>query len=248
MTNNQDLWGEVRESLKRRAGTVKVLKVKGHSTALDIQKGLSTVRKAFMNDCADAQAGEGAARAQLPPSVTLEVEALMEKATKVHRRLLTVAQIRFGENRHEFVRTPPQAPKATRPRWEKVFLTRAAESDHQVVRFGPRGSKAKCSICSKGGKVRVASRWLLTKCTVGLHEGVDGQQLHSSHHMAIRQGVRMCLTCGFYSVKRVVKLLSPCPGQATGVQKADLERWERGLPPKQVSTWPLQAQPAHAPG
>ena len=79
MPNNQDLWGEIRETLKHRQGSVQVRKVKGHSTSEDIQAGLSTVRKAYLNDCADTQAGEGASRAQLPPSVTQKVEALAVK-------------------------------------------------------------------------------------------------------------------------------------------------------------------------
>jgi ribonuclease HI len=241
MSNNQDLWGEVRESLKNRPGLVLVLKVKGHSTSSDIQKGLSTVRKAYMNDRADEQAGQGASRAQLPPSVTQAIEDLMAKAKKVHKRLVEVAQIRFGEKRREFVKPPRPAQSRAVPRWEQVFLARSAESEHQVLRFGPNKSQARCTICSKGGKVKAASRWLLTKCTVALHEGVDGQPLHISHSMANRQGVRMCQVCGYYSVKRVVKLLLPCNGHAVGVQKADLERWSKGLPPKQVGRWPLGA-------
>ena len=167
----------------------------------------------------------------------------MKKATKVHHRLLAIAHIRFEEKRLEFVRPPANAPNVKRPRWEQVFISRATASEHQVLRFGPCGSKARCSICSKGGKVRAASKWLLTKCNTQLQEGVDGQRLRLSHPMAYRQGVRMCQACGHYSVKRVVKLLLPCSGQATGVQKADLERWGKGLPPKQVGQWPLQAQP-----
>jgi hypothetical protein len=194
-----------------------------------------------MNDRADEQAGQGASRAQLPPSVTQAIEDLMAKATKVHRRLVEVAQIRFEEKRQEFERPPRPAPSRVVPRWEQVFLARATSSEHQVLRFGPRKSQARCTICSKGGKVKAASKWLLTKCNTGLHEGVDGQPLHISHSMANRQGVRMCQKCGYYSVKRVVKLLLPCNGQAVGVQKADLERWGQGLPPKQVGRWPLGA-------
>ena len=194
-----------------------------------------------MNDQADEQAGKGAARAQLPPSVTQAIEELMTRAKQVQCRLVEVAQIKFGEKRKEFVRPPRTIPLRVVPRWEQVFLTRPAESDHQIVRFGPNKSQARCTVCSKSGKVKAASRWLLTRCTVALHEGVDGQPLHGSHSMANRQGVRMCQVCGYYSVKRVVKLLLPCNGKAGGVQTADLERWEKGLPPKQVGKWPIGA-------
>jgi hypothetical protein len=126
-------------------------------------------------------------------------------ATKVHKRLVEVAKTRFGEKRQEFVRPPrSNGPTRTVPRWEQVFLSRAATSEHKVFRYGPHRSEAKGSTCSKGGKVRSASKWLLTKCTTKLHEGVDGQALHASHSMAHRQGVRMCQVCGCYSVKTVV--------------------------------------------
>ena len=59
-----------------------------------------------MNDCADAQAGMGASRAQLPPNVAKSVEDLMDRAIKVHKRLAEVAQTRFGEQRKEFVKPP----------------------------------------------------------------------------------------------------------------------------------------------
>ena len=239
MTNNQDLWGEARDILKTRPVLVSIIKVKGHSTPLDIQMGRSTIRKAYMNDQADDQAGKGAARAQLPPSVTQVIEALVLKSKRVHSRLVEVAQVRFAEKRKDFVKPPRSIPRPVVPRWEKVFLARAANSDHRVVRFGPSKSQVKCTLCSKSGKVKAASKWLLSKCTVALHERVDGQVLHPSHAMASRQGVRMCQVCGCYSVKRVVKLLLPCSGKAGGVQKADLERWGKGLPPKQVEKWPL---------
>jgi ribonuclease HI len=248
MTNNQDLWGAVRERLANRPGIVQIIKVKGHATPLDVKKGLSTARQAFMNDCADTQAGLGASKAQLPPNVAKSVEALMAMATKVHKRLAEVAQTRFGEKRKEFVKPPrPNGPTKTVPRWEQVFLSRASTSEHKVFRYGPHRSEARCSICSKGGKVRSAGKWLLTKCTTRLHEGVDGQALHASHSMAHRQGVRICQVCGCYSVKRVVKLLKPCEGQAAGIQKADLERWSKGLPPKRVGSWPLEADGADRP-
>jgi hypothetical protein len=195
-----------------------------------------------MNDCAVIQAWLGASRAQLPPSVAKSIEDLMAKATKVHKRLVEVAQIRFEEKRKDFIKPPRPVPPRVTPRWEQVFLARAAASEHKVLRYGPHKAEAKCTICSKGGKVRAASKWLLTKCTTKLHEGVDGQSLHISHSMANRQGVRMCQVCGCYSVKRVVKLLQPCSGQATGIQKADLERWSKGLPPKQVGKWPLEVE------
>jgi ribonuclease HI len=240
MKNNQDLWGAVRDRLASRPGTVQVLKVKGHATSADVKKGLATARQAFLNDCADTQAGLGAVSAQLPPDTALAVLALMAKATQVHKRIAEVAQVLFELKRKEFVKPArPPGPLRTLPRWEQVFLARAAASEHQVIRQGPSRGLARCTICSKGGKVRAASRWLLTKCKVQLHEGVDGQPLHSSHAMAQRQGVRMCQVCGFYSVKRVVKLLLPCSGHALGLQKADLERWSKGLPPKAVQFWPL---------
>ena len=169
----------------------------------------------------------------------------MAMATKVHQRLVEVAQIRFNGKRKEFVKPPmPDRPTRKIPRWEQVFLSRAAASEHKVFRHGPGGSEAKCSICSKGGKVRSAGKLLLTKCTTRLHEGVDGQALHPTHSMAHRQGVRICKVCGCYSVKRVVKLLKPCEGKASGIQKADLDRWSKGLPPKGVGSWPLVADQA----
>ena len=83
----------------------------------------------------------------------------MDKATKVHKRLAEVAQIRFSEKRKEFVRPPrPIGPTRTVPRWEQVFLARAEASEHQVFRHGPNKSEAKCSRCSKGGKLRAASK------------------------------------------------------------------------------------------
>ena len=57
-----------------------------------------------MNDCADIQAGTGASKAQLPPNVAQAVEALAALATKVHKRLAEIAQVRFDEKRKEFVR------------------------------------------------------------------------------------------------------------------------------------------------
>jgi hypothetical protein len=248
MSNNQDLWGAVRERLADREGTVQALKVKGHATPTDVKKGLSTSRKAFMNDCADIQAGLGASKAQLPPNIATAVLEMMDKATKVHKRLAEVAQVRFGEKRYDFVK-PPKPPGPTRivPRWEQVFLARAEASEHQVFRHGFKMSQAKCSKCSKGGKIRAASRWLLTKCSTKLHEGVDGQAIHPSHAMAHSRGVRICHTCGFYTVKRLVKLAQPCSGQAQGLQKADLERWSQGLPPKAVHTWPLATELGEAP-
>ena len=182
------------------------------------------------------------ARGRLGPS-SLPVSHKLSKHScanrkKVHNRLVEVAQVRFAE-KTDFVKPPRSIPRPVVPRWEKVFLARAANSDHRVIRFGPSKSQVKCTLCSKSGKVRAASKWLLTKCTVALHEGVDGQVLHPSHAMASRQGVRMCQVCGCYSVKRVVKLLLPCSGKAGGGQKADLERWGKGLPPKQVEKWPL---------
>jgi ribonuclease HI len=77
MTNNQDLWGAVRERLASRPGIVQVIKVKGHATPLDVKQGLSTARQVFMNDCADTQAGLGASRAQLPPNVAKSIEELI---------------------------------------------------------------------------------------------------------------------------------------------------------------------------
>jgi ribonuclease HI len=240
MKSNQDLWGAVRDRLASRPGTVQVLKVKGHATPADVKKGLATARQAFLNDCADIQAGLGASSAQLPPNTALAVLDLMAKATQVHKRIAEVAQVLFELKRKEFVRPArPPGPLRTLPRWEQVFLARAAASEHKVIRHGPRRAQARCTICSKGGKVRAASRWLLTKCNVQLHEGVDGQPLHPSHAMAHHRGVRICQVCGFYSVKRVVKLLQPCSGQSLGLQKADLERWSKGLPPKAVQFWPL---------
>ena len=45
-----------------------------------------------MNECADIQAGLGAKQAQLPPNIASAVLELMDKATKVHKRLAEVAQ------------------------------------------------------------------------------------------------------------------------------------------------------------
>jgi hypothetical protein len=248
MKNNQDLWGAVRDRLASRPGTVQVLKVKGHATPADVKKGLATARQAFLNDCADIQAGLGASNAQLPPNVALAVLELMAKATGVHKRLAEVAQVLFELKRKEFVKPDrPPGPLRILPRWEQVFLARAAASDHQVIRHGPRRGQARCTLCSKGGKIRAASRWLLTKCNVQLHQGVDGQALHPSHAMAHHRGVRICLICGCYSVKRVVKLAQPCSGQSLGLQKADLERWSKGLPPKALPSWPLGVAAEGAP-
>jgi hypothetical protein len=146
MTNNQDLWGEVRESLSTREGSVTVIKVKGHATKTDVLAGRSTDRKAYMNDKADEQAGQGADRAQLPPSVTEAIQLIMTNTKMVQRRLTLIARIKFGEKRKEFVR-PAKEPRCKAvPRWEQVFLARAAASDHRVLRFGPGQGQAKCII------------------------------------------------------------------------------------------------------
>ena len=76
MTNNQDLWGAVRDRLANLEGLVQVIKVKGHATPVHVSKGLATARQADLNDCADIQAGTGAGRAQLPPNVAQAAEAL----------------------------------------------------------------------------------------------------------------------------------------------------------------------------
>ena len=175
MSNNQDLWGAVRERLTTRPGRVQVLKVKGHATPTDVKEGRATARQAFLNDCADTQAGLGAAQAQLPPNIASAVLEIMSKATQVHKRLAAVSQVLFERKRKEFVKPPrPLIAPRVLPRWEQVFLARAMASEHRVVRHGPRRTRAICTVCSKEGKVRAATRWLLTKCKVQLHEGVDG--------------------------------------------------------------------------
>ena len=85
MTNNQDLWGAVRDRLGSRPGPVQVLKVKGHATQADVKKGLAAARQAFLDDCADIQAGLGASNAQLPPNIASAVSELMGKARQVDR-------------------------------------------------------------------------------------------------------------------------------------------------------------------
>ena len=111
-------------------------------------------------------------------------------------------------------------------------------SEHKVIRHGPLRSQARCTVCSKGGKVRAANRWLLTKCTIQLHEGVDGQSLHASHAMAHHRGVRICQICGFYSDKRAVSSFN----HVWDMLKVCSERTSRGgardFPPKPTRPGP----------
>ena len=114
---------------------MQVLKVDGHATKDDVAKGKASARQAFLNDCAYIQTGTASGRAQLPPNVAPAVQDLAARATKVHKRLAEVAQVFCWEKRKEFVKPPP-AVRLTRPvpRWERVFLTRAEASEHQVFR------------------------------------------------------------------------------------------------------------------
>ncbi len=96
-----------------------------------------------------------------------------------------------------------------------------------------------CSGCYKQGKARHAGKWLVTLCPAAAQQvpmqETDG--VHVSHTNLRKSGI--CSSCGYYTVRRVIRLKEAGRGILTKARKDDSANWAIDIPPKGISRWPV---------
>ena len=60
-----------------------------------------------------------------------------------------------------------------------------------------------------------------------------------SHSILTKHGVRICSSCGYFTVTRVRKLKDACQGNLSKARKSDLNNWAIDLPPNGLDRWPV---------
>ncbi len=161
----------------------------------------------------------------------------------VQRRLVQIATTLFQEKRILFDRPipVPKVPKVSK-QWERNLAKRMLNSSHKAARTGFKGCRVVCTECHKGGRSRKAGKLLVSLCPAVA--GVDPAQdlergVHRSHSILEKNGVRICSSCGYFTVTRVRKLKDACQGNLSKARKSDLNNWAIDLPPNGLDRWPV---------
>ena len=141
----------------------------------------------------------------------------------------------------------------------------AISSQHTFTVVGP------CMFCSACQKVAPSDSvglraFLLSACTperslafaffsgrtrparipVGRSIRVGWQTIHPEHDLMVYKGLYFCRTCGYYALKRALRLVEPCTSRGRHAKLRALSLLQGNLPPG-VASWPNDAIPLARP-
>ena len=213
-----DIWLQIwREVARHRDKGIRVDvgKVMGHACAEDVRMGRSTARQRAAHEAADASAKQGA-RCHAVAGATLHAAARAALAVQTVGMALArfaVAHVDAGPTD-----TDPRPPGRPRRRFGGRRRDRTEEARRHVPQLLSTG-RWRCRAC-----LRTAAK--ATGLSVQPCRGWRG---HSLFH---REDLLICRTCCAVARVRAIRLLRPCPGEATTQARARWRREEaRGLQP-----------------
>ena len=270
-SSNGDLWAELFDILATKTLELHLHWVKGHANAEIAQQYEVSSIDMLGNYIADALARRGADDAAVLSDDAFSVKWHYSTAYKIQARATVILS-------HVGLRKAV-APVRSKPPPRLTTSACRLQSQHTTVSMGRHLHCVQCNTTSPIGRHAIV-QWLTTECrpdttllssfkagharparfAVGKQLSIGHQRIHDSHNMFVYRGLMFCKTCGYYGIKRALRLTDPC-GQHFTTDDAGLRRRRQGARvvadllkgnlPHGVDAWPndvvrighLQTQP-----
>ena len=220
-SSNGDLWTELYDILATKTLELHLHWVKGHANAEIAQQYNVSSVDMLGNYIADALARRGANDVAVLSDDAFSVKWHYSTAYKIQARATVILS-------HVGIRKAA-APVRAKPPPRLTTSAYRLQSQHTTVSMGRHLHCVQCNTTSPIGRQAIV-QWLSTPCqpdtellssfkaghsrparlAVGKQLSIGHQHIHVSHDMLVYRGLMFCRKCGYYGIKRALRLTDPC--------------------------------------
>ena len=261
-TSNGDLWAELFDVLATKDLDLHIHWIKGHANTDVAQLYGVTSVDLLGNYLADALARRGADDVAVLSDDVFNVKWHYSIAYKIQARAAVILS-HVGHRRTAPLERAKPLPKLTTTAFR-------VQSQHRTVSMGKHLHCVQCNCTSPLGRPSIV-QWLATpcqpdiallsslkagqarpaRCPAGKHLSLGHQRIHETHDMFVYKGLSFCKSCGYYGIKRALKLVDPCGESFTSDHAGQLRRRQaarevanllKGVLPHGVDAWPSDVE------